>query len=106
MTRAARFRCSLLVAGVAVLAGCAEVPTAPSIAPRRSAHDEQVSEAIARHRQQALQQQQSGAVAAASVQWQIVALVDPRGEAARGGLAATQAAIPPPRQENLHAGVA
>lgn len=107
MNRSARYRYPLLWAGITLLVGCAQVPAPPEteIAPRRSAHDEQVSEAIARHREQALRYKQSGDLAASFIQWQIVVLLDPRDEAARRELASTQATITRRVQENYNAGV-
>jgi tetratricopeptide (TPR) repeat protein len=88
-----------------VLAGCAEVPTAPlpELAPR-SAHDEQLSRSIAKHRQLAQHYKQSGDLASAATQWQILALLAPNDDGIRHEREATELSIDRRVQENLAAG--
>jgi tetratricopeptide (TPR) repeat protein len=102
------FRRGLLSVGLALLAGCAELPPAPApeSAPTPSAHDEQVRQAIARHRQLALQYKQSGDLFAAAAQWQVLTLLAPRDDSFRDELAAARVSIARRAQENLNAGTA
>ena len=108
MIRRMRFQYWLLSGGLAVLAGCAEVPT--TLAPdlpmpvARSAHEEQINRSIARHRQLALQYKQSGDLASAATQWHILALLSPHDDAIQHELTATESSIGHRVQENLATG--
>ena len=99
---------ALLSVGIALLSACAEIPPAPVSLPvlRVSPQDEQVSQAIARHRQLAQQHRAAGDLAAAAAQWQILTVLAPRDETFRQELAATRAAIDQRARENLAAGMA
>lgn len=103
-----RFQYGLLCGGLAVLAGCAEVPTAPlpELRAPRSAHDEQLSRSIAKHRQLAKQYKESGDLAAAQTQWQILALLSPHDEAIRHELEATELSIDRRAREHIATGSA
>src|SRR5437763_1250439 len=107
MKRRARLRYWIISGCLVVLAGCAEVPSVATPESRtplaRSVHDEQISHSIAKHRQLAAQYKQSGDLAAAATQWEIVALLAPHDEAVRHELAATQASINHQVQKNLAA---
>ncbi len=107
MNPLSRCRIGLPALGLAVLAGCAQVPSAPETAeaPRVNG-DQRVVEAMAKHRRLALELKQAGDLAGAAVQWQIVVLLDPHDEAARRELAATQAAAAQRAQHDYAAGVA
>ena len=104
----------LIAAALGALAGCAEQPVAPTApgaaapAPvvRPSPHDERVRQSIARHQQLAREYRQSGDLAAAAIQWQLVTLLAPGDSNARQELAATRAEIHRRVQESLTAGVA
>ncbi len=91
-----------LLSGSLILMGACAQPGPP--APQSSAAGPEVLRTIAQHRQLALQYQQSGDLAAASAQWQILTLLDPRDEASRRGLATTQATINRIVTEQLQAG--
>ena len=99
---------ALLSVGIALLSACAEIPPAPVPLPvlRVSPQDEQVNQAIARHRQLAQQHRAAGDLAAAAAQWQILTVLAPRDETFRQELAATRAAIDQRARENLAAGMA
>jgi tetratricopeptide (TPR) repeat protein len=99
---------ALAAAVLALLAACAEVPPTPAEPPavRVSAQDEQVAKAIARHRQLAQQYRQSGDLAAAAAQWQVLSLLAPNEPAYRSELAETRAAIGRRVQEHYAAGTA
>lgn len=96
----------ILSCALAVLAGCAEVPTAPlpELRVPRSAHDEQLSRSIAKHRQLAQQYKQAGDLASAATQWQILALLAPNDDAIRHEREAMDLSIDRRAQENLAAG--
>ena len=100
----------LLSAGVAVLAGCAQVPPAPEPArapvARPAAPDERVAGVVARHLKQAEQDKQSGDLAAAAAQWQILTLLEPGDENFRTELAAARATLARRSQEYLNTGTA
>ena len=93
---------------VAVLAACAEAPPVPSPVPvaRVSPYDEHVQRAISRHLALAQQAKQSGDLATAAAQWQILTALAPREESYRRELADTQAAIKRRAREELAAGSA
>jgi tetratricopeptide (TPR) repeat protein len=97
-----------LVLGLAALAGCAEIPTqpapAPFSAPRPSAHEERVRQAIAKHQRLAREYRQAGDLASAEVQLQLVTLLAPGDAAARQELAAMRSETARRAQENLSAG--
>jgi tetratricopeptide (TPR) repeat protein len=92
--------------GVALLAACAEVPPTPSPVPvaRVSPHDEHVQKAISRHLALAQQAKQSGDLASAAAQWQIVTALAPREDSYRRELADAQSAIKRRTREELAAG--
>jgi tetratricopeptide (TPR) repeat protein len=100
------------VAALAVLAGCAQVPveraSAPVPAPATSAPavGGPVAAEIARHRKLADTARQSGDLAAAATQWQILTLLAPDDDAFRRELAATRAAIAREVRDQLAAGSA
>jgi tetratricopeptide (TPR) repeat protein len=98
----------VLIAGLAALAGCAQVPAAPEGSPQRpiprSLHDEELARALSKHRQLATQYRQSGDLAAAATQLQIVALLSPEDEAARRELTSLQGTIDRQVQEHMSAG--
>ena len=102
------FKAGLLSLGLALLAACAEVPPVPEPAPvaRIAPHDEQLSRAIARHQQLAQQYQQSGDLAAAAAQWQILTVLAPHERTYQHELAQTRATIASRARENLAAGMA
>jgi tetratricopeptide (TPR) repeat protein len=97
-----------LVVGLALLAGCAQVPLAPpdapKAAPRLSPQDERVRLAVAKHQQLAAQYRQAGDLAAAATQYQILTLLAPNDGTFRTELAATRAEIGRRVKENLAAG--
>lgn len=101
-------RTALPLAVLALLAACAEVPPTTTEPPalRMSAHDEQVAKAIAKHRQLAQQARQSGDLAAAATQWQILTVLAPQDATYKSELAETRAAIARRAQENYAAGSA
>jgi tetratricopeptide (TPR) repeat protein len=97
----------VVAAGLALLAGCAQVPPAPEIDTRPvspSLHDEELSRAIAKHKQLAAQHRQSGDLASAATQLQIVALLAPHDEASRQELTAVESSINRQVQERMAAG--
>jgi tetratricopeptide (TPR) repeat protein len=96
----------LLSVGLALLAACAEVPPAPAPATRAAPHDEQLARAIARHQQLAQQYKQSGDLAAAAAQWQILTVLAPGEGTYSRELAETRALIDRRARENLAAGTA
>ncbi len=67
--------------------------------------DKEVARTISRHRQLALQYQQSGDLAAASAQWQILTLLAPGDDAYKRELATSRAAIDRTVKEQLQAGM-
>jgi tetratricopeptide (TPR) repeat protein len=82
MSSGARFRRRSLVAGIVLIAGCAQVPPAPAPRPapapaRPTAQQEQVRAMIARHQQLARKYQQAGDLAGAATQWHILTLLAP-----------------------------
>jgi tetratricopeptide (TPR) repeat protein len=96
-----------LVVGLALLAGCAEVPVAPPEPPaatRLSPQDERIRTAIAKHRQLAAQYRQAGDLAAAATQYQLLTLLAPDDGTFRTELAATRAEIARRVKESLAAG--
>ncbi len=99
-------RLALLGAGLALLAGCAELPPAPAPVPsvRVSGHDAAVGRAVARHQQLARQYQQSSDLAAAAAQWQILTVLAPQDETFRRELADAGTAIDRRAAESLAAG--
>jgi len=101
-------RAALPLAVLALLAACAEVPPTPTEpAPvRMSAHDEQVAKAVAKHRQLAQQYRQSGDLAAAEAQWQILTVLAPQDATYKAELTDTRATIARRAQENYVAGSA
>ena len=108
MIRRLGYRAGLFSVGLALLAACAEVPPVPAPAPavRVSAHDEKVNRAVAKHQQLARQYKQSGDLAGAAAQWQILTVLAPHDETFRRELAETRAAIDRRVRENLAAGTA
>ena len=96
----------LLSVGLALLAACAEVPPVPAPATRAAPHDEQLARAIARHQQLAQQYKQSGDLAAAAAQWQILTVLAPGEGTYSRELAETRALIDRRARENLAAGTA
>jgi len=108
MSSAVRLLWRLLPAGLALLAGCAQLPlappAAPEAAPRLSPQDERVRLAVAKHQQLANQAKQAGDLAAAATQFQILTLLAPNDAAFRKELAATRAEITRRVNENLAAG--
>jgi tetratricopeptide (TPR) repeat protein len=98
----------LLVLGLAALAGCAEIPTqpapAPLSAPRLSAHEERVRQAIAKHQRLAREYRQADDLASAETQLQLVTLLAPGDAAARQELAAIRGETARRVQESLSAG--
>ena len=97
-----------LIAGLALLAGCAQLPPAPASAPasasRLSPQEERVRLAVAKHQQLANQAKQAGDLAAAATQFQILTLLAPNDATFRNELAATRAEIGRRVKENLAAG--
>jgi tetratricopeptide (TPR) repeat protein len=108
MRRPQGVQVALAAAVLALLAACAEVPPTPAEPPavRVSAQDEQVARAIAKHRQLAQQYRQSGDLAAAAAQWQVLTVLAPNDPAYRSELAETRAAIARRVQEHYAAGSA
>jgi tetratricopeptide (TPR) repeat protein len=111
MSPRARLHGGLAAAGLAVLAGCAQVPPAPEEAPRPrppmarpAATDTELNRALARHLQLAQQYKQSGDLAAAAVQWQILTVLAPQDDTYRTELAAARTAISRRVQESYNAG--
>ena len=108
MSSGVRFGRRSLIAGLALLAGCAQMPPEPAPAPgaasRLSPQDERVRAAVAKHQQLARQYQQAGDLAAAATQYQILALLAPNDRTFRNELAATRTEIGRRVQENLAAG--
>jgi tetratricopeptide (TPR) repeat protein len=98
------FEAGLLSIGLALLAACAEVPPVPGSAPVVSPHDEQLNQAIVRHRQLAQQYKQSGDLAAAAAQWQILTVLSPSDRTFQHELTDTRAAIDRRARENLATG--
>ncbi len=94
----------LLCLGLLLLAACAEVPPQPASARRVSAHETELAKAIATHRELALRYRQTGELADAAAQWQILLALAPQDEAFRRELAETRAAIGHRSQEHLAAG--
>ena len=96
----------LIAVSLAAVAGCAEQPVAPTpnVGVRPSAHDERVRQSIARHQQLAREFKQSGDLASAAIQWQLVTLLAPGDNGARQELASTRAEIARRVQENMSAG--
>lgn len=105
MKRGPGIQGGLLAVSLALLAACAEVPPVPT-AVRVSPQDDALNRAIARHQQLAQQHKQSGDLAGAAVQWQILTVLAPRDETYRRELAETRAAIERRARENLAAGIA
>jgi len=95
----------LLSVGLALLAACAEAPPVPAPAAR-AAPDEQLARAIARHQQLAQQYKQSGDLAAAAAQWQILTVLAPGEGTYSRELAETRALIDRRARENLSTGTA
>lgn len=106
MNRRPRFKAGLLSLGLALLAACAQVPPAPEPVARIAPHDEQLSRAIARHQQLATQYQQSGDLAAAAAQWQILTVLAPDEQTYQHEFAQTRATIASRARANLAAGMA
>jgi len=106
MSSGDRLRYGIVFCGIAALAGCAELPPAPApLTPAaRSAHEDEISHAIAKRRQQAAQYKQSGDLASAATETQIIALLAPHDAAARHELADLQSSIARQVQDNLAAG--
>jgi tetratricopeptide (TPR) repeat protein len=108
MSSAVRVLCRSLTAGLALLAGCAQVPTAPPSAPaaaqRLSPQDERLHLAAAKHQHLANQAKQAGDLATAATQYQILTLLAPNDATYRNELAATRAEIGRRVKENLAAG--
>jgi tetratricopeptide (TPR) repeat protein len=92
MSRRAWNRAGLLSVSLALLASCAEVPPAPAPPPvvRAAPQDEELNRAVAEHRKLARQAQQSGDLAAAVAQWQILTVLAPHDDAYRGELDAAR----------------
>jgi tetratricopeptide (TPR) repeat protein len=100
-----RLHCRWLLAGFAVLAGCAQMPPAPPAATTRlSPQDERVRLAVAKHQQLASQAKQAGDLATAATQLQILTLIAPSDTAFRSELAATRAEIGRRVKDNLATG--
>jgi tetratricopeptide (TPR) repeat protein len=102
---------SLPPVALALLAGCAQVPTPPAPAAdapvsRPSAFDARKSEVIANHRKLAESAKKDGDLATAATQWQIVVLLAPDNDSYRREWAAARAAIPAQVKEQLQAGSA
>ena len=94
---------------LAVLAGCAQVPPAPpplaSTAPPRPATPEgPIADAIAKHRKLAETARQSGDLATAATQLQILALLEPANDAWRRDLATVRATIARDARAEVQAG--
>ena len=108
MSSRVRLHCRSLLAGLALLAGCAQVPPAPTespaVAPRLSTQDERVRLAVAKHQQLASQAKQAGDLAAAATQYQVLTLLAPNDARFRNELAATRAEIGRRVKESLAAG--
>jgi tetratricopeptide (TPR) repeat protein len=108
MSSGVRFDRRSLIAGLALLAGCAQMPPEPAPAPgaasRLSPQDERVRAAVAKHQQLARQYQQAGDLAAVATQYQILALLAPDDRTFRNELAATRTEIGRRVQESLAAG--
>ncbi len=112
MSSAVRLSCRSMTAGLALLAGCAQMPSAPPPAPapapvavqRLSPQDERLRVAVAKHQQLANQAKQAGDLAAAATQFQILTLLAPGDATFRNELAATRAEIGRRVKENLAAG--
>jgi tetratricopeptide (TPR) repeat protein len=97
-----------LLAGLAVLGGCAQAPerpapSVPSAAPA-PAISRTVSEAITRHRRLAETAKQSGDLATAATQWQVLTVLAPDDATYARELAATRAAIDKEVRDQLAAG--
>jgi tetratricopeptide (TPR) repeat protein len=108
MSSAVRLLGRSLTGGLALLVGCAQVPTAPPPAPaavqRLSPQDERLRLAAAKHQQLANQAKQAGDLATAATQYQILMLLAPNDATYRNELAATRAEIGLRVKENLAAG--
>ncbi len=93
------------------LAGCAEAPPQPSLAapalpaaPRMSSTAGPTADAIARHRKLAESARQSGDLATAAANWQVLTLLAPDDPAYGRELAATRAAIATQAKAEVQAG--
>jgi tetratricopeptide (TPR) repeat protein len=94
-----------LLCSLAALSACTEIPVTPTPPPPRArAADAQPDQPIAAHRQRALQYKQSGDLAAAAAEWQILTLLAPEDESFRHELDAAHAAIRRGARENVEAG--
>lgn len=91
-----------------LLGACAQAPVEPPAAPAAPSTAPAVSastaEALARYRKAAESARQSGDLATAAAQWQVVTLLAPGDETARRELAAVRAAIAKEAREQLAAG--
>jgi tetratricopeptide (TPR) repeat protein len=99
----------LTAAAAALLVACAQVPAPPTAAPAGAwpaLSDTQRSQAIARHRELALQYGRAGDLPAAAAQWHVLTLLAPADDEFRRELAATRAAIGLGAKESLAAGTA
>jgi tetratricopeptide (TPR) repeat protein len=99
-----------LVAGFTVLAGCAQMPaerppSPPAAAPSPPpAVSRSVAEAVARHKRLAETARQSGDLATAAVQYQVLTVLAPDDAIYARELASTRAAIDKEEREQLAAG--
>jgi tetratricopeptide (TPR) repeat protein len=99
----ARGRAALALLTVAAFAaGCAGTGTPVSEAPSIAGAD--VAAVLERRRQNAVRLQQSGDLAAAAAEWQVLTLIDPRSDAFRRELSAARAALAKVTSEQLQAG--
>lgn len=83
----------LTAAGLTLLAGCATVPEKDTQVCAPSDSGPSAADIARKHRQLAVRGRESGDLAGAAREWQIVALLQPNDEAARTELAATRSAI-------------
>lgn len=99
------FRSTLAVAASALLAAaCGTSPVSPGTDGERVARSPDVGAIVERRRQNAVRLQQSGDLAGAAAEWQVLTLLDPRNETFARELGNARAGIARVTAEQLQAG--